>query len=285
MFSEDKWITWEDAAVSCQHWENHSQKALTLRFESCGVFSVHPQDDGCAFTWNVNSHDFVLAGGIATLPERLCREGGMVLLPGETLDLRLAAALDNRAHAGEKELVRRARTALTGDDLLSAQEEAYGAWFQDIPSFHCSDPLLETTWWYRWYLARNSYAEPDAGNFHHGVFYEGRSHKVVKDVLDPWGHEFSQLIPMSTPMHLIDCRWKQDGRPCREAMASLLDTMDADGAFRTMMMDKFSFVFPNFSQWAIYQYLLVHDDDFDDVKAAAAGAEEECPRHVGLAEE
>ena len=271
VFSEDKWITWEDVAVSCQRWENRSHAPLTLSFSCCGVFSVHPQADGCAFTWNVNSHDFVLAGGIASLPAALCREGSITLMPGETLELCLAAALDDRARTGEKELVRRAQKALAGDGLLAEQEADYAAWFEDVPVFRCSDPLLETTWWYRWYLMRNSYAEPNAGNFHHGVFYEGRSHKVVKDVLDPWGHEFSQLIPMSTPMHLIDARWKKDGYACREAMASLLDSMDADGAFRTMMMDKFSFVFPNFSQWAIYQYLLVHDDDLAYVKTLLPG--------------
>lgn len=270
-FSEDKWITWEDAAVSCQRWENHTAAPLTLRFEACHALSSHPLGGARAFTWDVNSHDFALVGGMVSRPEGLCREGCLTVPPGQIVELRLAAALDCRSHAGEKEMLQRAADALVGKDLPAMQEKAYGAWFEDIPSFRCSDPLLESTWWYRWYLMRNSYAEPDAGNFRHGVFYEGRSHKVVKDEMDPWGHEFSQLIPMSTPMHLLDGRWKRDGRPCREAMATLLDSMDQDGAFRTMMMDKFSFIFPNFSQWAILQYLLVHGEDLAYVQSLLPG--------------
>lgn len=259
-FCEDKWITWEDVAVSCQRWENHGTEALVVHLESCGVLGAHPCRDGLGFTWDVNSHDMMLVGGMASEPQSLCREGSVTILPGEAMEVRVAAAVDRRSCAGEGEMVARARAALQGEALLEKQEAAYAAWFEDIPSFQCSDPLLESVWWYRWYLMRNAYAEPDAGNFRHALFYEGRSHKVVKEELHPWGHEFSQLIPMSTPMHLLEARWKGDGRPCLEAMGSLLDSKDEDGCFRTMMMDKFSFVFPCFGQWAIYQFLLVHDD-------------------------
>lgn len=259
-FCEDKWIAWEDVAVSCQRWENHGTAPLVLRLEGCEDVGTHPCGEGWAFTWDVPSHDMMLVCGMASQPVLLCRDGSVTVQPGETLEVRVAAALDLRRRAGEGEMVRRARAALQGDGLLEAQEAAYGAWFADIPSFTCSDPLLESVWWYRWYLMRNAYAAPDVGSFHHALFYEGRSHKVVKELYHPWGHEFSQLIPMSSPMHLLDGRWKGDGTPCLETMATLVDSMDKDGCFRTMMMDKFSFVFPNFSQWAMDQYLLVHKD-------------------------
>lgn len=143
---------------------------------------------------------------------------------------------------------------------LLTQERAYASWFDDVPIFDCDDPLYTVTWYYRWYILRNTYVEPGVGAFQHGTFYEGRSHKVVKDEYAPWGHEFTQMIPLSTPMHVTDARWKADGSACQEALYTLLDSMDEDGIFRTMMLDRFSFPFGNFSEWALYGYYLLHPD-------------------------
>lgn len=69
---------------------------------------------------------------------------------------------------------------------------------------------------------------------------------MVKDVLNPYGHEFSQLIPLSTPMHVTDARWKADGEWCRESLLSLVDSMDLDGVFRTMKTDQFGFPYGHY---------------------------------------
>lgn len=141
---------------------------------------------------------------------------------------------------------------------VQKQQQEYEEWFEDIPVFESDDTLLDKTWKYRWFLLRHNYASPNCGNMKHGVFYEGRSHKTVKDLYAPRGHEFTQLIPLSTPLHLLDCRWKKNSFYCEEAIKSLIDSADEQGLFHTMMVDKMGAVYGNFAGWALYQTYLTY---------------------------
>jgi len=140
------------------------------------------------------------------------------------------------------------------------QKKEYLRWFDDAPAFESSDPLLDHTWWYRWFILRHSIARPDFGNFHHTLFYEGRSHKMEKEIFRPSGWEFSKLIPLSTPHHLTDSRWYGDGELSREALRSLRDSMDGNGLFRVLFTDDSGNEYSNNAGWALYLYFLVHND-------------------------
>lgn len=76
--------------------------------------------------------------------------------------------------------------------------------------------------------------------------------------MHPEGHEFTQLIPLSTPLHLLDCRWKKNSFYCEEAIKSLIDSADEQGLFHTMMVDKMGAVYGNFAGWALYQTYLTY---------------------------
>ena len=251
-----KFITWEDVAVSCQHWSNRSNAPIVLRLYLPDELGFQNR----TFTWEAPRHAFTLAG-VLEANGAFEDSDRFILAPGESVRFVLAAAVDEISHAGHEQLRLRARKWLNCGNPLDAQESEYAAFFDDVPVFECSDPLYTTAYWYRWYILRNAYAQPQTGSFRHGAFYEGRSHKMVKDVLNPYGHEFSQLIPLSTPMHVTDARWKADGEWCRESLLSLVDSMDLDGVFRTMKTDQFGFPYGHYCEWALWGYWLVHRDN------------------------
>ena len=257
-FEEDKFITWEDVAVSVQRWHNHTEHPLRLHLTLCPGLGFVPTGDGATFEWDAPTHHLTLIGAVEANCS-IIRDGVALVPPHGRLEMIIAAAIDVRG-TNEDAVRQRAVDCVHMPHPLAAQERAYAAWFDDVPTFDCSDPLYAVTWQYRWYILRNTYAEPRTGSFRHGTFYEGRSHKVIKDEYAPWGHEFTQMIPLSTPMHVTDARWKADGTPCRQALYTLLDSMDKDGIFRTMMLDRFSFTFGNYGQWALYAYFLLHPD-------------------------
>ncbi len=258
---ESKFITWDDIALSIQCWTNHSEKPLNLLLDVCDGLQTVRREGIALFTRDCVSHDMVLTGAIASNVPELIETGVFVLAPKQKKTLVLACAVGEATHEMPEDCGRKASAYLKGRDYLEAQRHEYDAWFDDVPVFESDDPLLDTTWWYRWFILRHTYAEPNLGHFHHGVFYEGRAHKTAKEPYAPWGHEFTQLIPMSTPMHVTDARWKHDGTCCRETLKTLLDSMDKDGVFRMMMTDKFSFTFGNYAQWGLYQFFLAHRDE------------------------
>lgn len=257
-FEEDKFITWEDVAVAVQRWHNCTAQPLRLRLTLCQGLNFLSVGEGATFEWDAPTHHLTLVGAVEA--NNSIVKDGVVLVPSYgDLNLTIAAAVDVRG-TDKCILQRRAAEWARMPQPLLTQERAYASWFDDVPIFDCDDPLYTVTWYYRWYILRNTYVEPGVGAFQHGTFYEGRSHKVVKDEYAPWGHEFTQMIPLSTPMHVTDARWKADGSACQEALYTLLDSMDEDGIFRTMMLDRFSFPFGNFSEWALYGYYLLHPD-------------------------
>jgi len=257
VFSEDKYITWNNVAVSCQRWVNHTEKTVRLKLKMGEGIGMEKCGEGFRFVFDATSHYFVLNGAVLSSLD-FGKEQEVRLAPGEEIRFVIAAALEDTQHAGIDTLFERADAVISQADPLAEQEKEYADWFRDIPSFECSDELYNTTWWYRWYILRNTYAEPGIGNFHHGAFYEGRAHKMVKDAFAPWGHEFTQLHPLSSPMHITDCRWKKNGYECEQTMHSLIDSMDAECNFRSMMIDKFGFTWGNYSQWAVWMYVMLH---------------------------
>lgn len=143
---------------------------------------------------------------------------------------------------------------------LERQRREYFYWFDEVPIFESSDPLLDHTWWYRWFMLRHNTARPDFGNFHHTLVYEGRSHKMGKEEYKPSGWEFSKLIPLSTPLHLTDLRWYGKADLSYEAARSLCDSIDKNGLFRVLFTDGTGAEYANYAGWALYRLCLVHRD-------------------------
>lgn len=251
-FREDKWITWEDQAVSWQRWENRSREPLTL------TLRLPEGTEKGAYAFPADIHGLKPVMRFAAREE--WAEDTITLQPGETQELLLAAVL---GLPGEEDKLQAGLDNLLAQEpavLLSCQEKTFGQWFEDAPSFTCSDQLLESCWWYRWFILRTNLAQPDAGNFRHKVIWEGRSHRMDKTPYQSKGWEFSRLIPLSTPLQVLDGRWSHDRESFREAMRSLCDSIGETGSFLVMATDERTKEYAQYGAWALYQYVLCEGD-------------------------
>lgn len=133
-----KFITWEDVAVSCQHWSNRSNAPIVLRLYLPDELGFQNR----TFTWEAPRHAFTLAG-VLEATGAFEDSDRFILAPGESVRFVLAAAVDEISHAGHEQLRLRARKWLNCGNPLDAQESEYAAFFDDVPVFECSDPLLQ----------------------------------------------------------------------------------------------------------------------------------------------
>jgi hypothetical protein len=262
VFKEYKFITWRDEAVSLQRWENCGDRPVKLRLKLPDCFGSLADDRWAAAYLPVAIH------GIQPVCVFFCpdnfREGRFVLPPGERVEFILAMAVGN----GSTDNTERMKAGLLKlheagggiEEWLERQKREYLCWFDEVPVFESSDPLLDRTWWYRWFILRHNLARPDIGNFHHTLVYEGRSHKMGKEAYKPSGWEFSKLIPLSTPLHLTDLRWYGKAELSYEAVRSLCDSIDENGLFRVLFTDESGNEYANYAGWALYRLHLVHQD-------------------------
>ncbi|MGG4036009.1 hypothetical protein ABEV74_20165 [Paenibacillus cisolokensis] len=259
-FREQKFITWDDCAVSFQTWTNRSAEELTLRLATYpGVFA--PAEGGCLDgTFAVPHLSFDIDTAIAASDQRLFVE--LRLGPGETASFIIAAALGIRGQDEPNELRRRAAAWTEGKEphgrKVAAHIAAYEQWFDRTPAFRSSDALLDKTWDYRWFLLRHNLADPRYGNLQHPLFYEGRSHKKSKAPFGKGGWEFCKLINLSVPLHLVDARWYHDPAFCEGSLRNMQEHPNEDGMFCCLTVDTVMHSFANFSCWAAYQLYLVH---------------------------
>ncbi len=255
ILEEDKFITADDIMVSIQSWKNVGEGEG--RLELLLPDNAKRENDGTiTAAFYAPNHDFHLSLSIkSSIAFEKNKE--LCILPGEKKTIMLCAGI--RESSEPAAFAQNISEMLKNSEkCLSDHVTQYDQWYEDVPAFSSDDDLLNKTWWYRWFLLRHNYAEPNYGLMYHGVFYEGRSHKVDKSPMTSKGHEFSQMIPLSTPMHLCDCRWKQGNHECMETLYSLLDSIDNQGFFATMMVDRRGAHYGNYAQWAFYQFILVH---------------------------
>lgn len=263
-FSENKFMTWDDCAVSVQTWENTSDLTKTI--------SLSWPEDQLAFnndtvsavgTMHMPKHDFdvrvVLACDTLSLWE------GMAVQPGEKVHVVIAAAFGIAGVDSDSELQSRVSGWInhpksSGGDctVLDKHRKEYGSWFSQVPTFRSSDPLIDKTWLYRWYILRRNLADPQYGNLQHLLFYEGRSHKMSKTPWAPEGWEFSKLIPLSSPMHLLESRWHHNVDYGSGLLQTVRSSQNEDGLFECLLVDDRLHSYANFTGWAVYQYYLIH---------------------------
>lgn len=254
--TEWKWITWDDRAVSWQRWENLSDQPIVLRL----ILPDGAQMQEGAAQWLWNPHAAIhgvapIFGMASSVP---WKDNEIVLAPHTRLDLLMYAAC---VLAGEEELLKERMQPLSdGASLAGRQRQEADAWFARTPGFSSSSPMLDKAWQYRWYILRNCLAQPDCGFFHHRVMYEGRSHKVVKTPWQPSGWEFTKLVPLSTPLHIMDLAWSRNTDDVHEIIRSLVDSADEEGMWRCLYADERLSDYANCSAYGLYRLYLREGD-------------------------
>ncbi|MBB6730676.1 hypothetical protein H7C18_07140 [Cohnella sp. CBP 2801] len=261
-FSEKKFVTWDDCAVSCQTWENIGSEPLALKLRVNGKLFGERSGDGFAGSLAFPEHGFRMTAALGTDASGLA--DGIVLQPGERIRFVVAAAL-GLEETDPAERLRERIGPFTGgrvpfDDIAPRHQRAYQSWFDRAPSFVSNEPLLDKTWQYRWYVLRHNLAHPGIGNLRHPLFYEGRSHKMTKRPYAPEGWEFSKMIPLTVPMHLLESRWHHDAEYGEGSIRNMLANQGEDGFYPATFVNKTLHSYANFFGWAVYQFYLVHRD-------------------------
>ncbi|HZG85884.1 MGH1-like glycoside hydrolase domain-containing protein [Paenibacillus sp.] len=259
-FTERKFITWDDCAVSCQTWTNRSGEDLVLRLATFERNFGKRGEAQLYGSFPIEHYSFDIDAVLAASDEALLTE--VRLKPGESRQFVVAAALGIRGLDLPDRLAERAaRYANRGDtaeQVFAEYRTAYGAWFEKAPVFRSSDPLLDRTWAYRWFLLRHNLADPRYGLLQHPLFYEGRSHKKSKTPFGKGGWEFSKLINLSVPLHITDARWYHEPTVSEGALNNMKEGAVDDGLFVCLTVDQKMHSFANFVCWAAYQLYLVH---------------------------
>lgn len=261
-FQDDKFITWDDVAVSCQTWTNHSGEDLVLRLATYESAFKPVAADTLFGGFDIEHYTFDVDLAIVVSEPALL--DGFVIKPGETRQIVVAAAGGIRGQDGQDTLIERAR-AFAGTGQLPAQVldrhvKEYEQWFALTPQFSSSDELLNRTWLYRWFLLRHNLADPRYGYLKYPLFYEGRSHKKSKTPFGKGGWEFSKLINLSVPLHLMDARWYHDPKYCEGSLLNMAESQNEENMFCCLTVDTIMHSFANFGVWAAYELYLVHRD-------------------------
>jgi mannosylglycerate hydrolase MGH1-like protein len=89
--------------------------------------------------------------------------------------------------------------------------------FSLAPTFRCSDPYLETYYWYRWYGLWLNGVAPGTGNYAHPTTCEGIAF-------------FHQPIAYSAQCHARELRWLRDRAYGRGVLRSFFDHQGSDGS-------------------------------------------------------
>lgn len=259
--TEVKYITWDDCAVSRQSWENVGNRDIRIRLTAAGYFKLRG-DGRYGGTIESESHHYrvraVLSAGA------VWKDGIVCLKPGEKIRFTVAAAFGIDGSDSDAALESRASRAAGGRGdgarLAAAHAQEYQHWYDRMPAFRSSETLLDKTWAYRWFILRHNLAAPGYGNLPYPLFYEGRSHKMRKQPYHPEGWEFSKLIPLSVPMHLLDARWHYDTAACMGSLRNVRRSQDGDGIYHCMYVDRPGTYYANFIPWAGYQLYLISRD-------------------------
>lgn len=265
-FSEIKTITEDDVAYSVQTWKNKSERAITLelavRPEQCAVTQAA---DNIRFIRTPRTgHGYAVGAAVSWSASGSMRRE---LMPGESVTLLAAAACGNLETEKEEDLVGKVskfvRKHQDFSALIETSARQYQAFFDAAPSFVSSDPLLNQTWNYRWYILRNCISKPNFGYLKHAAMYEGRGHKMGKTPMKPSRWEFSRLICLSSPLQLTDLKWHQNRDVIHDMIRSFFDGQGENGIVDSAFVDHYGSPFCNFMVWAVYGlYLLEHDKAF-----------------------
>lgn len=261
-FSETKFITLDDCAVSCQTWTNKTGRpieiALEVGAELCEA-EYDAESECMIFRSPKTDHGFAVGAAVKT--DLGLEANPLMLNPGESVDFVVCAAVGNLETETTADLIQKVKTYFSGDqDYIERQNREYQRFFDAIPYFDSSDPVLNKTWYYRWFILRHNLAQPDYGFLKGAVMYEGRSHKKSKAPLSSRGWGFAKLINLSTPHHIVDMRWHLNQKFVYEMIENMVNNLEENGLFCSAYVDRRLHSFANYGIWAIYQFYLVSGD-------------------------
>ena len=253
-FFERKLITWEDQALSCQVWENKTDKPLTL-----ALCLPEGATLGAPYAFPVSLHGItpvMLAG--STIP---WTNGLITIEPKEKRRFLLAAAVGLPGEESKMALELSALLkAQAPEELMDQKARENARWLEQTPDYECDDFQMTACWYYRFYLLRKNLAEPGIGHLPGRCLYEGRSHRMEKTPYQASGWEFSRVIPLSVPLQAADARWTKDGEPARDALKALSHCLDENGMFAVTSVDACQKEYAHYAAWALYQFYLTHGD-------------------------
>ncbi|SEE75008.1 MGH1-like glycoside hydrolase domain-containing protein [Ruania alba] len=261
--TETRFITWDDCAVSIQHWRNQGSAPITLRADyDRDLISDTADLRGRRY---IDQHDFTLLVHLEA--SRADLWAGIQLEAGQECHLTIVATvrhLPGKASATDPTLPEGPATGTvpvaeeSGVELLAAHRREYQHWYASVPTLVSDNELLNRLWAYRWYILRNSMSEPGLGHLPGTVMYEGRSHKMTKAPWRPTGWEFSKVIPLSTSLHVQDLRWRADPADTIEVLSSAARLQGTDGQLYSHTVREQMKPYANYFGWAMALFAQLH---------------------------
>jgi len=104
-----------------------------------------------------------------------------------------------------------------GSDSLTRSQEAWQAYFAQVPSFRCEDPWLEAAYYHRWYGLRLNTISRALGRYRHPFVAEGIGY-------------FRVPISYSAQCHMLETRWMRDPELAHGSLLNFLDNQREDGS-------------------------------------------------------
>jgi hypothetical protein len=101
--------------------------------------------------------------------------------------------------------------------LARASRRRWRDFFQQVPTFACSDPYLERYYYYRWYGLWLNSIQPGVGNYRWPTVCEGIGF-------------FHEPITYSAQCHVRELRWLRDPAHARGVLRTIFDHQKPDGA-------------------------------------------------------
>ena len=276
---ETKLLLESDLAVSLQKWTNSTDTPLRLRF-ACRPEKTenavraaakgtakdmaweNALRDGYFFSAEVQTYGYTVGGCAVWNAGTTDEPFAAILQPGETRQIQAFCQLGNLSQETEESLWEKLAGQMKSGSPEDYQKLARQEWesFADRGAqFTCNSEIYDQTWRYRNYILKSCLADPRFGNFRHPVMYEGRSHKMGDAPLTSQGWEFSKLIPLSTPLHVMDLRWK-DPALAKEILWTFYESAGEDGIPVCMTTAEKTVSYANFGVWATWQLYLTDGD-------------------------